>query len=91
MALLVKTILCLRGISMGGLFSPKTPAPPPPDPEITAAQERQEERLEADEQQKMRAIAARRRARATGGARMLLSKARQNAETGIQSTLGGGV
>jgi len=85
----VKIILCLRGISMGSLFSPKTPAPPPPDPEITAAQKRQEERLEADEQQKMRAIAARRRARGTGGARMLLSKERENAQTGIQSTLGG--
>lgn len=78
---------------MGGLLSPKTraPAPPPPDPEIAAAQQRQEERLDADEQQKMRAISARKRARRTGGKRMLLSTARQNAETGIQSTLGGGV
>ena len=74
---------------MGGLF--KTPKPPAPDPEIAAAQERQEERLEAEENQKMRQIAARRRARATGGARMLLSKERENAQTGIQSTLGGGV
>ena len=73
---------------MGGLL--KTPKPPAPDPEIAEAQKRQEERLDAEENQKMRQIAARRRARTSGGARMLLSTARQNAETGIQSTLGGG-
>lgn len=73
---------------MGGLF--KTPKPPAPDPEIVEAQKRQEERLDAEENQKMRAIAARRRARTSGGARMLLSKERENAQTGIQSTLGGG-
>lgn len=73
---------------MGGLF--KTPKPPAPDPELAEAQKRQEERLDAEENQKMRAIAARRRARTSGGARMLLSKERENAQTGVQSTLGGG-
>lgn len=75
---------------MSALFSPKVPKTPEADPEITAAQKRQEERLDADEKTKMKAIAARRKARGTGGARILLSKEREIPQTGIQSTLGGG-
>jgi len=71
---------------MGALVTP--PAPPPPDPEITEAQERQEARLTEQERSKMAQIAARRRARMIGGRRMLLSPERENAETGIQETLG---
>jgi hypothetical protein len=71
---------------MSGLFgSAKAPAP---DPEIAAAQKRQEERLEAEEAQKKREIASRRRARLVGGQRMLLSPEREDAQMGIQSTLG---
>ena len=71
---------------MGGIIS--TPKAPPPDPELKAAQERQTERLDAAEAQKMAAIAARRAARRVGGKRMLLSGERQDAEAGVQSTLG---
>jgi len=49
---------------------------------------RQEERLNAQEAQKMAAIAARRAARRVGGKRMLLSGERQDAEAGVQTTLG---
>ena len=71
---------------MGMLF--KTPKPPAPDPELKAAQDRQEERLEAQEAQKMRAISARRRARRTGGMRLLLSTERDVPQTGVKKTLG---
>ena len=64
------------------------PKAPPPDPELKAAQMRQEERLNAQEAQKMAAIAARRMARRVGGKRMLLSGERQDAEAGVQTTLG---
>ena len=66
----------------------QSPKAPPPDPELKAAQMRQEERLDAAEAQKMAAIAARRAARRIGGKRMLLSGERQDAEAGVQSTLG---
>ena len=66
----------------------RTPKAPPPDPELKAAQERQTERLDAKEAQKMAAIAARRAARRVGGKRMLLSGERQDAEAGVQTTLG---
>ena len=71
---------------MGGLL--KTPSAPAPDPEITAAQERQEARLAEDERTKLAQIAARRRARQAGGQRLLLSPIREDAEKGIQETLG---
>lgn len=71
---------------MGMLF--KTPKPPAPDPELKAAQDRQEERLEEQEAQKMRAISARRRARRTGGMRLLLSTERDVPQTGVKKTLG---
>jgi len=71
---------------MGSLFS--TPKPPAPDPELEASQKRQEARLEAEERQKKLQIAARQRARRTGGQRMLLSPVRADAEKGIQETLG---
>ena len=71
---------------MGALV--KTPSAPAPDPEITAAQERQEARLAEEERTKMAQIAARRRARQTGGRRLLLSPMREDAEKGIQETLG---
>ena len=66
----------------------KTPKAPAPDPELAEAQKRQTERLDAKEAQKMSAIAARRAARRVGGKRMLLSGERQDAEAGVQSTLG---
>lgn len=71
---------------MGGLL--KTPSAPAPDPEITAAQERQEARIAEDERTKLAQIAARRRARQAGGKRLLLSSMREDAEKGIQETLG---
>ena len=66
----------------------QSPKPPPPDPELKAAQERQQQRLDAQEAQKMAAIVARRMARRIGGKRMLLSGERQDAEAGVQTTLG---
>jgi len=44
--------------------------------------------LEDQEKQKRMQIAARQRARRVGGQRMLLSKTREDAEQGIQETLG---
>ena len=64
------------------------PKAPPPDPELKAAQMRQEERLNAQEAQKAAQIIARRMARRMGGKRMLLSSERQDAEAGVQTTLG---
>tara|TARA_S200002703_G_scaffold78065_1_gene67230 strand:+ start:126 stop:293 length:168 start_codon:yes stop_codon:yes gene_type:complete len=55
---------------------------------VVAAQERQEQRLTEQERQKMAQIAARRRARMIGGRRSLLSPMREDAEQGIQETLG---
>ena len=80
---------------MGGVVSsifskPKPPPPPPgPDPEMIKAQQEQEARLEAREQQNQREIAARKRARRTGGTRLLLAQ-RDNPFLGIpqQTTLG---
>lgn len=72
---------------MGALI--KTPKAPAPDPEIVAAQERQEARLAEEERSKMAQIAARRRARQIGGRRLLLSPMREDAEKGVQETLGG--
>jgi len=66
----------------------RTPKAPAPDPELKAAQMRQEERLTAQEAQKAAQIIARRMARRVGGKRMLLSSERQDAEAGIQTTLG---
>lgn len=71
---------------MSGLFS--TPSAPAPDPELKAAQARQEATLEQQEREKRLQIAARQRARRVGGQRMLLSKTREDAEQGIQTTLG---
>lgn len=66
----------------------KAPRPPAPDPKLVEAQKRQEERLEAEEAQKAAAIAARQRARRTGGQRLLLSMERERPEAGVQTTLG---
>ena len=71
---------------MGSLIKP--PSMPAPDPEMVEAQDRQEARLSEQERQKMAQIAARRRARQIGGKRMLLSSTREDAEKGIQETLG---
>ena len=71
---------------MSGLFS--TPKAPAPDPELKAAQARQEAMLEQQDKEKRMQIAARQRARRVGGQRMLLSKTREDAEQGIQTTLG---
>lgn len=71
---------------MGGLI--KTPSMPGPDPELKAEQDKQEAQLDQQERQKMAQIAARRRARQIGGRRLLLSSTREDAEKGIQETLG---
>jgi hypothetical protein len=74
---------------MSNLFkTPKMPTPQQVAPEVVEAQKRQEERLQAQEEAQMRQIAARKRARRSGGMRMLLSKERENAQTGVKSTLG---
>ena len=76
---------------MGGIFSaPKPPPPPPgPDPEMLRAQREQEERLEARERESQRELASRKRARRTGGNRLLLAN-RDNPFMGVpsQQTLG---
>ena len=76
---------------MGGIFSKPSPPPPPPgpDPEMLRAQREQEARLEAREAQSQREISARKRARRTGGTRMLLAQ-RDNPFLGVpsQTTLG---
>lgn len=66
----------------------KTPSVPGSDPEIAEVQARQEARVGEEGRQKMAQIAARRRARKFGGRRLLLSSTRENAEKGIQETLG---
>ena len=66
----------------------RVPTPPPPDPELVEAQQKQEARLDEQERQKLAQIAARRRARMIGGRRSLLSPEREDAEMGIQRTLG---
>lgn len=71
---------------MGALVS--TPSMPGPDPKLKAEQDKQEAMLDQQERQKMAQIAARRRARQIGGKRMLLSSTREDAEKGIQETLG---
>ncbi len=68
---------------MSRLFKSSAPKPPPPDPELVAAQERQRERLEEEEARAMRDLQARRRARVTGGSRMLLSMDRPTPMTGL--------
>ena len=80
---------------MGGLFGgPSIPAPPPPpapDPAIEANQKKQEERLAAQEQSQQKRLQATKRARQTGGMRLLFSQERQNPMLGIISeSLGSG-
>ncbi len=78
----------------------KSPKPPRPDPSIAQAQARQEAILEKQEARALerekaeaRKLSARRRARRTGGMRLLLAGDRDNAMTGIEdelkTTLGG--
>ena len=80
---------------MGGLFSsPSIPAPPPaptPDPAVAENQKKQEERLAAQEQAQQKRLQATKRARQTGGMRLLFSQERQNPMLGITSeSLGSG-
>lgn len=70
---------------MSGLFGSSKVQQP--DPELAEAQERQEKRLEAEDKAKRQKLAANRRARMVGGQRMLLAS-REDAEQGIDSTLG---
>ena len=80
---------------MGGLFSsPSIPAPPPPpapDPAIAANQQKQEERLVSQEKAQQDRLRATKRARQTGGMRLLFSQERQNPALGITpESLGSG-
>jgi len=80
---------------MGGLFGgPSIPAPPPaptPDPAIAENQKKQEERLAAQEQAQQKRLQATKRARQTGGMRLLFSQERQNPMLGITpESLGAG-
>ena len=77
---------------MGGLFG--TPKPPAPDPAIAKSQKRQEDILKKQEirtAEKEKSgnekIQARKRAMRKGGQRILLSSARENAQTGIDDGL----
>ena len=83
---------------MTGIFS--SPMPPKPDPRIAESQKRQEAILEKQEARTLerekaesRKLSARKRARRTGGMRLLLAGDRDNAMTGIddelKTTLGG--
>lgn len=75
---------------MGGIFS--KPKAPTPDPSIEKAQKRQEERLEQQETEQKQQIAARARARRSGGLRLLMSPGVPQQQTNSSSTkLGGGV
>tara|TARA_R100001460_G_scaffold22584_3_gene45912 strand:- start:1429 stop:1632 length:204 start_codon:yes stop_codon:yes gene_type:complete len=60
------------------------PAPPPPDPSIKEAQDRQEARIEAEEKETRKKMAARQRARRSGGMRLLLSKERDAPMSGLK-------
>lgn len=67
-------------------FGGRSRAPAPaPEPEPTPAP--QPERVDRRSEQEAAALRARRR---QGGARSLLSPARENAQTGLSSKLGGG-
>ena len=73
---------------MGGIFS--KPKAPKPDDSILKAQEKQEARLQQEESEQKTQIAARSRARRTGGLRLLMSPERMM-DPGAQSgKLGGG-
>lgn len=73
---------------MTALFkTPKMPTPQQVAPKVTEAQERQEDRIEAQEEMQKRQMAARRRARRTGGSRQLLSSVR-GGTADEQTTLG---
>jgi len=79
---------------MGGILSkPKTPAP---DPSIAESQQKQEEVLAKQEAratqrqgEEARKTNASRRARRSGGLRLLMSQDRDNAQLGLTDTLGG--
>ena len=74
---------------MSGLF--KRPKAPKPDPKMIEAQERAEARAEAAERELQEQISARKRARRTGGLRMLLSPTRvQSQIEERRMTLGSG-
>ena len=72
---------------MGGIFS--SPKPPAPDPAIKEAQDRQEARATAQTREEQARAAATRRARRSGGIRMLMSSARQEGPQ-TKTKLGGG-
>lgn len=57
---------------MSFLFGSPSPAPAPA-PKPTATQERQEQRIEAQEKTEIASLAARKKARRTGGVRLLMS------------------
>tara|TARA_R100000935_G_C2819836_1_gene159184 strand:+ start:395 stop:625 length:231 start_codon:yes stop_codon:yes gene_type:complete len=75
---------------MSGIFGGGNPAPAPA-PAVSAAQLRAEERANAQEKSEMQGVQKRRRARRTGGMRLLFSPARQEGPNQAKYTkLGGG-
>jgi hypothetical protein len=75
---------------MGGIFS--GPPSPPPAPDISAISARQDAATASREASQRRGVAARARARRTGGARQLVSQVRPTPTLGLpdaqQRTLG---
>lgn len=73
---------------MAALFSPRAPSVPA---DVKEAQERAEVRAEAQERDEAARMASRRRARRTGGLRLLMSPERQEGpQAGTRTTLGPG-
>jgi hypothetical protein len=70
-----------------GLVPDKPPPPPAQQPKVSEALSRQEERAEVAEKEALKRLTARKRARRTGGLRLLMSPQRLDEEQ--KSKLGG--
>jgi len=65
-------------------------APPPVEtPDMSEAMKRQEKRAKEAQDAKMKSLMARKRARRSGGMRLLMSEKKQE-EAGLKSKMGGG-
>ena len=68
----------VRGVGKAlGLVPDEPPPPPAETPKVSAALSRQEKRAEIAEKEALRQLMARKRARRTGGLRLLMSPQRQ--------------